>query len=50
MISQEESDVDKRGDMKSLFEEARFMIRNLPKWMIPEINDKYMSISRLDGT
>lgn len=50
MISQKEIDVDKRWDMKSLFEKARFMIRNLPKWMIPEINDKYMSISRLDGT
>ena len=47
MISQKETDVDKRGDIKSLFEKARFMIKNLPKRMHPpDITDKYMSISR----
>ena len=49
-------DVDKKGDMKSLFEKARFMLKNLPDWMLPvgwkgnDTYNKYMSISRPDGT
>jgi len=56
VLSQKQDDVDKKWDMKSLFEKARFMLRNLPDWMLPEWwkgNDsynKYMSISRPDGT
>lgn len=57
VLSQKQDDVDKKWDMKSLFEKARFMLKNLPKWMLPENflehgdrNMKYMSISREDGT
>jgi hypothetical protein len=56
VLSQKQDDVDKKGDMKSLFEKARFMLKNLPDWMLPvgwkgnDTYNKYMSISRPDGT
>ena len=57
-ISQKENDVDKLWDMKSLFEKARFILTNLPSWMLPKWfkremwseNNKYMNISRPDGS
>lgn len=56
-LSQKQDGVDKKWDMKSLFEKARFMLRNLPEWMLPkdfmahkDSTMKYMSISREDGT
>ena len=58
VISQKETDVDKIWDMRSLFEKARFIIRNLPKWMIPawysdkawSTHNKYMTLSKSDWT
>ena len=57
-ISQKETDVDKPGDIRSLFEKSRFMLKNLPFWMLSdkfsvetgtEFN-KYMTISNPDNT
>lgn len=58
VLSQKEDDVDKLWDMRSLFEKARFIINNLPKWMLPawfdrksnSANNKYMNINNPNNT
>lgn len=33
--SKKEDDVDRSGDIRSLFEKMRYMLRSLPKWVVP---------------
>jgi len=40
LISRAEAEVDSPWDMDSLFEKMRFMLGNLPKWMLPEWYNK----------
>lgn len=53
LVSRTAAEVDSQWDMDSMFEKLRFMIRNLPSWMLPEWfpkqswneHNKYMNIS-----
>lgn len=40
VISRTEEEVDRAWDMDSIFEKIRFMIRNIPKWMLPQWFEK----------
>ncbi len=43
-VSRKESLVDSRGDMDSLFEKIRYILRMLPQWMQPDMTDRYMHL------
>ena len=42
--SKTEDDVDRTGDMKSLFEKLRFFIKTTPPWMLPEYDIRFMRL------
>ena len=42
--SKTEDDVDRTGDMKSLFEKLRFFIKTTPAWMLPEYDIRFMRL------
>lgn len=48
VISRKEDLVDSAGDMDSLFEKCRYIIRMCPSWMKPRMKSRYMSIQNLE--
>ncbi len=42
--SKTEDDVDRTGDMKSLFEKLRYFIRKMPSWMLPQHEVRFKRI------
>jgi hypothetical protein len=45
--SEKAAKVDTRGDIGSLLEKARYMVRTCPKWLIPELDQKRWDKSML---
>lgn len=46
--SKTEDDVDRSGDMKSLFEKLRFFIKTTPAWMMPRHEMRFMRLVNED--
>lgn len=44
MGSKTEDDVDRTGDMKSLFEKLRYFIKTTPSWMLPSYDIRFMRL------
>ncbi len=55
LLSRKEKLVDSPGDMDALFPKLRFMLKNMPKWMLPALVDQSMHLgnpeldSSIDG-
>ncbi len=49
MGSKTEDDVDRTGDMKSLFEKLRFFIKTTPRWMLPDFDLRFMRLVNNDN-
>lgn len=47
--SRKESLVDKSGDPDSIFEKARFILRNLPPWMVPAFQSSHLRLINDDN-
>jgi hypothetical protein len=47
-LSRKEALVDRRGDMDSLFEKHRYLLRWQPEWLRPRIKDHTMHLENLD--
>lgn len=48
-LSRKEDLVDARGNMDSIFEKHRYMLRWQPSWLIPRVKDRHMHIENLDN-
>lgn len=47
--SRKAEEVDKLGDLDTLFPKIRYMNQRLPKWMLPNYNDTWMNLGGLAG-
>ena len=47
--SKTEDDVDRSGDMKSLFEKLRFFIKTTPEWLLPRREFRFMRLVNEDN-
>ncbi len=46
--SKTEDDVDRTGDMKSLFEKLRYFCKKMPDWMMPNYESRFMRLINND--
>lgn len=47
--SKTENDVDRSGDMKSLFEKLRFFVKTTPSWLLPKFESRFMRLINEDN-